>query len=471
MRKDASTGLYLPAKYHTEIEERGFGEKVATVDPYRHSYASIIDFDPGNEEPILDDTSIKRLLKEKKPSVLIPKLIRVFPLFSEALNLYKQNVNQGWDINCEDSRTLEICYEILDSLKQNNRDIDTIIEEQIYSLLAEGGVSFENVYDDDRNLIDLSPVSPNSLTFRYPKDDPYKRYMIIQKGLTSADDVTLYDPRDPEYSDENRFFFYRGVNTQQGKPRGISMFVSALMYALNSLEVDNMFIEHLRGQAFPRGFLSPKVADLIQSGITGQKLVNTIKDSVENLQKQLNTAGLSESVISSLGFEFVLLGALQRSNLDGGTIVSDNISYNVQVALDIPDTMLPSRKTQVLGEQSGRTQWTRWQNALQYLRKILGDQFEMAFQGAIYQRTGAFREHLIDFIFDNSDRESRLYEAQAFREEMEAWEIGIRNGIFSREEARMTTIAENSRFKELDPEALPELPTMEMEQQNGQSDS
>ncbi|MYF53657.1 MAG: hypothetical protein F4166_07600 [Gammaproteobacteria bacterium] len=448
---ETSSGLLVPSsQVDNNTDTRGFGDKIAvSTTDYRNAFAEVIDYEPHDEEYILTTTTTKNLLKERKPSTLIPKLIRAFPMFATAVSLYQQNINQGFDIDCEDTPTLEAAREVLDDLKTAGRPIDVIIEEQVFCMTAEGAISYEANFDDDGKLVDMSYVSPQTLTFRVPKKsvDPLGRYIILQKSRTrrSGDDVIVYDPQNPDLSGENRFFFHRGVNTVQGKPRGVSMFVSAIRSALSSIEIDNMFIEYLRGQAFPKGFLSPKVAELVNAGFSDQRLITTIKEAVQALKAQMDK-----------GFELVMLGNLARARLDGATIVTDSVDVKIQIALDIPDTLLPSRKAAVLGEQTGRVQWYRWQNSLRNKRNILSSQFEHTLQVAVARKGLEYKKHPIYWIWDNTDRETRLYEAQAFREEMEAWKIGIETGIFHAHEARRIAISENSRFKDLDPNDVPE---------------
>ena len=448
--KQTDSGLYLPDKYVSEKETnlRGFGEMIATGDPYKYSPFGIVSYTNADETPVLNDKTIEQLKKERKPENLLPILIKSVPLFATAMSLYKENINQGIEIVSEDGRTQDAVDEVKQSLEAHGRPLDTIIEEQIYAMQAEGGISYELNFENG-NLIDIAYVSPYTLIFEQPEDDPFKRFRIKQKGKNGQEDKILYDPRDPNTIGENQTFFYRGINKEKGKPRGLSKFLSALRSAVQSLDVDNLFIQHLRGQAFPRGFLSPKIAELVGAEITGDELVSQIKDSVKKLKEQLDKAGPSESVISSIGFDFVLLGALSRANMNGGEIVIDQLLYNMQIALDLPDALLPSRKTGVLGEQSGRTQWRRWQTSLRNSRDNLSSQLEPAFQVAVAQLGIPYNTYPIEAIFDNTDHEGQRMESEALKLEAEGLQILVKNNIIDTGEAR-AVIAQYDKFTDLD---------------------
>ena len=458
MFHESTSGLLVPSRYATDEERtRGFGSQVTASDPYKQNIFSVISYDDvDGEQPILTEKNIRELQKLRKPSELIPILIKSIPLFWDAMNAYKQNINQGVEITSPDTRTKEAIQMVLASLEANGNPLDEIIEDQIYCMKAEGGVSFELNFENDE-LIDMAYVSPYTIKFEKIEDDPFKRYRLMQKGRLRTEDVTVYDPTDPQFSGENQFYFYRGVNKLEGRPRGLPIYTSAMRSAILSLDVDNLFVEHLRGQAFPRGFLSPQIEGLISAGITGDSLINNIKSSVDELKKKLDTAKPSESVISSIPFDFVVLGTLARSNLDGGEIVTDKLLYNMQVALDIPDNMLPSRKTGVLGEQSGRTQWRRWQTSLRNGRNALRSQIEPAMKVAVSKLGIPYGSIELEAVFDNTDHEGMRMESEALKIEADGLKILLETGVIAVIEAR-EVISQYDKFTNLEVGNIPPAP-------------
>lgn len=447
MYEETSSGLWLPSS-EIESEERGFDGRITRINPHASQFSFVLDYDNRADEAILTKKSIKNLQNKTKVSEVLPTLIRSFPMFFDAMNLYKQNINQGYEFYSENENVQREVESMFDELASRGKSLDQMIEEQVYAMLAEGAVSFELNMEDDE-LQDFSYVSPNSLTHRQPNPNPEQIYQIGQKR-PNGEFILLFDETDPDYSGVNQFFFYSAVNKMGDKPRGVSIFATAISAALGKLDLDQMLTEFTRGQAFPRGFLSPKVGELIQSGVTGQKLIDTLKKSVTELQNKLNNAGLSESVISSLGFEWVLMGLMGRSNINGAELINNNFLFDIQVALDIPDTLLPRRTAAVLGEQSGGTQWTRWQNALRYYRIRFASELERAIQVVLYRRGFEFNRYPVKLLFDDNDRQSRLYEAETVRAEMEAYQVGIDAGIITAEQAFNLIKQKNKDFQELE---------------------
>lgn len=422
---DADTKLFLPQSLRGEKQ---LNTRASTFSIYGDSDSSFWSVSNQDDRAVLSEKKIKSL-SNKTAVDAIRTLLNAFPMFKEALALYRQNINQGHRFECEDTRAKKIVEQ---TYKDMDRNLDDIIDEQIFAMIVGGGSSYELVRRvSDNTIADLTLVDPDSLKFEQPDPNPDQVYLIFQIAPNTVNDILLFDPRDETQIGERQSYFYKPLNKIGDSPKGKSLFLSALSAAIGKLDLDSLMPKITKNQGFPRGFLSPKIGELVNSGITGKNLTNYIVDGVNKLKTQLDSANLSESVISSIGMEFIILGLMNRQNVDGATLVNDNFLYDLQVAIGLPDQLLPAKKTAVLGEQSGRTQWTRWQNVLRYYRKFLSDSIEPTTQIILYENGFGFYQLDCPLAFDNTDRELEQYEAEAFNTKVEGITKAMASGMFT----------------------------------------
>ena len=425
---DTETKLYLPPNIHGEKQ---VSTRASTFSIYGDSDSTYWGVSNVQERAVLSEKKIKSLSNRSAPEA-IRVLLNAFPLFKEGLALYRQNINQGYTFECDEPRAKEV---VENTYREMDRTLDDIIDEQVFAMLVGGGTSYEVVRRiPDDTLADLVLVDPDSLKFEEPEPNPDQVFKIYQMSPKAVDDILLHDPTDDAYRDERQAYFYRPLNKVGDSPKGKSLFLSALSAAIGKLDLDSLMPKITRNQGFPRGFLSPKIAELVNSGLTGKALINYIKDGVSKLKTQLDTASTSESVISSIGMEFIILGLMNRQNVDGATLVNDNFLYDLQVALGLPDQLLPAKRTAVLGEQSGRTQWTRWQNVLRYFRKFFSDSLEPTTQIILSENGFGYYQIPCRLAFDNTDRELQKYEAEAFNMRVEGISQAIASAMITAEQ-------------------------------------
>ena len=425
---DTETKLYLPNALHGEKQ---LNTRTSTFSIYGDSDSTYWGVSNTDEKAVLSEKKIKSLSNKTAPEA-IRTLLNAFPMFKEALALYRQNINQGYTFECDEPRAREVVER---TYQEMDRSLDDIIDEQVFAMLVGGGSSYEYVRrTSDNTLADLVLVDPDSLKFEAPKPNPDQVFLIYQMSPNAVNDIRLHDPRDESTAGERQTYFYRPLNKIGDSPKGKSLFVSALSAAIGKLDLDSLLPKVTKNQGFPRGFLSPKIADLIGAGLTGKQLTDYIKDGITKLKGQLDTADTSESILSSIGMEFIILGLMGRQNIDGAMLVNDNFLYDLQLGLGLPDQLLPAKKTAVLGEQSGRTQWTRWQNVLRYYRKFLSDSIEPATQIILAENGFGFYQIPCTLSFTNTDGELERYAAEAFNLKVEGITAAIASGIFTAEQ-------------------------------------
>lgn len=443
---DTETKLFLPQSLRGE---KRVTTRASTFSIYGDSDGTYWGVSNQNERAVLSEKKIKSL--SSKPAVdAIRTLLNAFPFFKEALALYRQNINQGHDFECDDDRAREV---VKQTYKEMDRNLDDIIDEQVFAMLVGGGSSYEVVRRvSDNTIADLVIVDPDSLEFEEPDPNPDQVFRIYQRTPNSINDILLHDPTDESSIGERQSYFYKPLNKIGDNPKGKSLFLSALSAAIGKLDLDSLMPKITKNQGFPRGFLSPKIGELVNSGLTGKALTDYIVDGVTKLKTQLDSASLSESVISSIGMEFIILGLMNRQNVDGATLVNDNFLYDLQLGLGLPDQLLPAKKTAVLGEQSGRTQWTRWQNVLRYYRKFLSDSIEPTTQIILAENGFGFYQIPCTLAFTNTDRELQRYEAEAFNVRVEGITTAIASGMLTAEQG-FNLLAGKTDITDLDFEA------------------
>ena len=425
---DPESKIFLP---NSMAESKAFTTRSSTFSIYGEPHGTYWGVEANTERAVLSEKKIKSL-ENKIARDAIRTLLKSFPIFKEALALYRQNINQGKEFQCDDERAREV---VIRTYEEMDRDLNDIIDEQVFAMLVGGGSSYEIVRrTSDNTIADLAYVDPDTLDFQEPDPNPDQVYKIYQKSPKSVDDILLHDPTDESMLNERQTFFYKALHKMGDNPRGISVFISALSAAIGKLNLDSLLPKITKNQGFPRGFLSPKIAELVDAGLTGTRLTDYLKDAVTKLKNELDTASPTESVISSVGMEFIILGLLGRQNIDGATLVNENFLYDLQVALDLPDQLLPARKTAVLGEQSGRTQWTRWQNVLRYYRDFFSASLNPTTQIILSEAGFGFNQIKCPIVFDNTDRELEKYEAEAFNEKVDGITKAIQAGILNREQ-------------------------------------
>lgn len=425
---DQESKIYVPSAYGGE---RQMTTRMSSFSIYGDSQSTYWGIESTEQRAVLSEKKIKSL-QNKTARDAIRLLIKSFPFFKAAMSTYRQNVNQGFDFKCDDDRARQIVIETYDAMDVS---LDEFIEDQLFATLVGGGSSYEIVRRlSDNTIAELAYVDPDTLEFKEPDPNPDQVYQIYQRTPQEPNGILLHDPTNPQMLGERQTYFYKPLNKMGDNPRGLSIFLSALSAAIGKMTLDSLLPKITKNQAFPRGFISPKIQDLVNSGITGRALTDLVTKAVGELRNELNTTGPSESVISSIGMEFIILGMLGKTNIDGATLVNENFLYDLQVALDIPDEMLPTRRSSVLGEQSGDTQWTRWQNILRYYRNFLATTIDPTTQIILAENGYGFNNIKCPMVFDDSDRRTEVLESEAFNTKSEGIINAITAGIFSAEQ-------------------------------------
>ena len=151
---DAETKLFLPQSLHGEKQ---VSTRASTFSIYGDSDSTYWGVSNVQERAVLSEKKIKSLSNRSAPEA-IRVLLNAFPLFKEALALYRQNINQGHTFECDDPRAKEV---VENTYREMDRTLDDIIDEQVFAMLVGGGSSYEMVRrTSDNTLADLVLLIP-----------------------------------------------------------------------------------------------------------------------------------------------------------------------------------------------------------------------------------------------------------------------------------------------------------------------
>lgn len=458
MPYETDNGLILPDSYRPPAEpEQEFAENRRISTPLnveRQTYYQRVHPDASGS---LKMTQIDAKKLTNKPVKQVMRILsKAAASMTDAVSIWMQYINSGHKWETESSRDERILKNMEGRVTKGSTSFQTIVGKFTYGQVVEGAVCGEITGNKVEGITQIDPVSPFEITF--VQDDDAKRGVvdIIGQGVGGNFRV-LQDPRKP-----NPYFVYDPVQADSIENWGSIPFLPGVSSEIMHASLFTKTDQYLDGQIFPKGFFSFDIAQLTRAGLQAPTIEKWVNESVTELQSELNSTDPSRSVISKVPTLWSVVGTVGKVNLDGLEMLDRMISRNLKRAYKLPGFLFDTGETGALASTKERTEmlvWLRRVRSMQGMHNAAFTQWgniELAIHGS---------KNECQFVLDDTDLEGERIIAEkdkavadARKAQAEADEANIRNGIISREEARITLVSKDTRYENLDPDAVPDMP-------------
>lgn len=461
MPYETESGLIVPSSYQTEEIEQSYGEGSRVSMPFnqqRQTFYPRVQPDAHGSLRMSQIDANKLINKPVKE--VIRTLAKSAASMSDAYDLWRQYINSGHDWDTESTADERRLNNMEERVTIGGTSFQTIINQFTYGQVIEGAVCGEVTGNLVEGITQIDAVSPLELTF-VQYDDPVRGIIdIIGQGI-GANFRALQDPRVP-----NPYFIYDPVSNDSTEAWGSIPFLPGIAAEIMHAGLFTKTDQYLDGQIFPKGYFSFDIAQLTRAGLDAPTITKWIDQSVTALQGEMNSTDPSRAVISKVPTLWTLVGSIGKVNLDGLEMLDRMISRNLQRAYKVPSFLYDLGGTQG-GIQSSRerTQMLLWLRRVRNFQRMIIEAFtqwgnlELQIQGS---------RNECRFVLDDTDLEGeRLIaeydqlQATARYTQAQADQLNIANGTISREEARITLVANDDRYQDLDPNAVPDMPEPE----------
>ena len=298
-----------------------------------------------------DTKTTYKNLRKKATEIQLRTLARISGEVSKALNVYQGFSNSGWTIESESDRghrALEEWHEEQADIGVNPNDL---INENVYDLYVLGAMCMRIVLINDepkfiRNIPPeevefLHQYDPNPMNVDYGKiwykgfyEDRMKQNFVVLESIV----------------DPNPYFYYAPMSTNSKSPKGISIIESVVDLAISAGEKNYLMTEYLRGNIFPHEIVSLILSDYFKA-LSDEDIefdidkFNAIKqEAVEAVEKFIDEADSTQTLVSDVPMQKVVVGTLEGNNLEGLSEINESHEAAFPRALKCAATLLGSRR-------------------------------------------------------------------------------------------------------------------------------
>ena len=461
----SESGLILPDSFAPTpddevVQDFGEGRRVSTpLNVQRQTYYQRVHPDATGSLRMTQIDAKK--LTNRHVKEVIRVLSKSAASMTDAVDLWRQYINSGhyWETeSTADERRLKNMEQ---RVTMGGTSFQTIVNQFVYGQVVEGAVCGEVTGNMVEGITQIDAVSPFEITF-VQDEDPKKGVIdIIGQGVGNNFRV-LQDPRKP-----NPYFVYDPVSNDSTEAWGSIPFLPGVTAEIMHAGLFTKTDQYLDGQIFPKGYFSFDIAQLTRAGMDSATITKWVNESVIALQGELDSTDPSRAIISKVPTLWTLVGSTGKVNLDGLEMLDRMISRNLRRAYKVPGFLFDTGDTNALASTKERNEMLLWLRRVRNFQRMIREAFTQ--WGNIELGIHGSRGEC-EFMLDDTDLEGeRLIaekdqlQADARKAQAEADEANINNGIITREEARITLVANDERYSNLNPKTVPDMPESEPE--------
>ena len=343
--------------YHQALGESG---RDSLLDPYRRD----IQFN----RPIRPDETVKRAgrrldyerMINMTVSQVVLELLDSSPEFRSIVNTYLDFCVQDYILDGEDDRAKEIIQAFIIRMGGKAKMM-SFLRQVAYGYYVEGAVCMELVNDSvTRQPKSLEYVSPWNIAAQKMNGPNGEYYAYGQIDRGGALNPKLYDPEDPEVNDD--YWKYVPADQKGHYPFGTSQIAANIFSATALTNLVTLIVQFIQGRVFPKHIWFPDYTkmppnskydedDFIKAGAIITKL----------LKGQIDASDITEDYLTSLPVVAMLVGSLERANIDGVELMADIFERQIQRGSRIPRTIFGSRRAgSGLNDTESRVEWGGW---------------------------------------------------------------------------------------------------------------
>ena len=332
----------------TDIEPATLQSSTRTIKRRLSDSALITDI---SETGRSDSKTTYKNLRKKSTEIQLRTLARISGEVSKALNLYQGFTNSGWEPVAETDRATRALVEWFEEMADLGVNVNNLINENIYDLYVIGAMCMRILLINDEPKL-IRNIPPEEIDFLHQLDpDPMNMdygkiwYTGFYLQRDKREFVVLESILDP-----NPYFYYAPMLTTSKSPKGISIIESVIELAISAGEKNYMMTEYLRGNIFPQEIVSLVLDEyfkvLLDEDVDfDMKNFNKTKDdAVKAVTDFFDTSDSTQTLVSDVPLQKIVVGTLEGNNLRGLPEVNDAHESAFPRALKAPAPLLGIRR-------------------------------------------------------------------------------------------------------------------------------
>ena len=397
-------------------------------------------------------------IKQMTASELLQTLISMSSDMDAAVVAFVSHCASKYSLKASDDNAKMIIEEFIRGSELGDVPYETKIQTAFYNRYVEGGLLAELYTDDTGEFVDIALPPPFSLRYKEVIHPVHNRYYQVGQGTSSTDFKVLQDKANP-----NPLVEWAPTNKFPDKPYGRSQIASNIFGTVSLMEMSNMIMDYVRGQARPGGAISIPRATIGSAGYQPPEITKIANDAEKKISEAMSKGDISQLITVPVEVVFETFTALGRSDVDASEIVVNMISQQLRRGYKLPRALFggTGERSNALGDRAEETEWEAFDKIVQPERATVSKAFTNLHRQVLRSR-GSMGE--VELVFDPTDTKLERIKAEKFNIEYEGYGTLIKNQIISPLEARMQVKKTNPAFKEL-PDEMEGEPMMQPQMQ------
>ena len=349
------------APFHSD--ELGVSGRDSVLEPYRRQYGKDIPIRPDEVTKLAGRRVDYKTMVGQTVSQVVNELVSSSAEVKGVVNNYIDFVVQDYILDSDDEAAILIIEEFIKGMGGKSKFI-SLLKQVAYGYYVEGAVCIELVGDPTTSEPkSIKYVSPWSMAAQLVDDGPegeYYRYGQLNRTTRELDPV-LYDEYNDEVNDD--YFKYVPADQQGNNPFGTSQIAASMFPGVALTNLVTLIVQFIQGRVFPSHIYFPDYQQMQanQREMKKEDFDKAKKIVTQLLKGQLQVKDINQEVFSSVPIVAMLVGTLERSNIDGVELMADIFERQIQRASRVPRTLFGSRRAgSGLNDNESRVEWGGW---------------------------------------------------------------------------------------------------------------
>lgn len=382
-------------------------------------------------------------IKQMTASELLRTLISMSSDMDAAVTTFVAHCASKYSLKSSDDNAKMIIEDFIMTTELGDVPYETKIQTAFYNRYVEGGLLAELYADETGEFVDIALPPPFSLRYEEVIHPVHNRYYRVGQGTSSTDFKVLQDKANP-----NPLVEWAPTNKFPDRPYGRSQIASNIFGTVSLMEVANMVMDYVRGQARPGGVISVPRAPIAQAGYQPTEITKIAESAEEKIRKAMDSGDISQLITVPVEVIFETFTALGKSDVDASQVVVNMVSQQLRRGYKLPRALFggTGERGSTLGDRAEETEWEAFDKIVQPERETVSKAFTNLHRQVLRSR-GSMGE--VELIFDPTDTKLERIRAEKFNIEYQGYSTLIKDRVISPMEARTQLKKTNPAFKDL----------------------
>lgn len=390
-------------------------------------------------------------IKNMSASQLVRTIIGMSSDADAAVNAWQSHIASPYSLKASDTKSKTIIENLIKRMELGGTPFQSDLETAAYNRYVEGGLLAE-LYADDQTgeFVDIALPPPFSLRYRKRYSGTHNSYYQVGQGNIETDYKVLQDKENP-----NPLVEWAPTRKYPDKPFGRSQIASNIFGTVSILELVNMIMEYVRGQAFPKGVASIPRQPLAAMGYSPQQVTQIANEAREKVEKAISESDLSQALVTSTEVLYTIFGAMGRSNLDASEMIVHMFEQSLRRGYKLPRAIYggTGERGGSFGEYGERVEWQAFDRLVKSERGVISSVYTNLFR-VVLRDEGSMGE--CELMFDPTDLELERIQAEKSNIEFQGYSTLIKDQVVSPQEIRARVKQDDPRFADLEDEMVGE---------------